>query len=169
MGTAVADGRHDFDFLFGQWNVRNQRLRHPLSGSTEWYEFSSTVTEMPLLGGLANLEQYDALEAGDRSIHAVAMRLYDVASHRWSIYWGTAGQGAFETPVIGRFEDGVGSFYNREQFEGRDVVVRFTWSQIDANHCRWEQAFSADDGRSWEVNWTMDFTRAEASAGAVQK
>ena len=24
---------------------------------------------------------------------------------------------------------------------------------------RWEQAFSADGGATWEVNWVMEFTR----------
>src|SRR5262245_21643118 len=32
------DGQHDFDFLFGKWNVTVRRLKNPLHGSTEWYE-----------------------------------------------------------------------------------------------------------------------------------
>jgi hypothetical protein len=25
--------------------------------------------------------------------------------------------------------------------------------------CRWEQAYSADGGKTWETNWIMEFTR----------
>jgi hypothetical protein len=38
--------------------------------------------------------------------------------------------------------------------------VRFLWLISDQNHARWEQAFSYDD-RTWETNWTADFTRAD--------
>jgi hypothetical protein len=158
--VAAVDGRHDFDFLFGHWNIRNRRLRNPLSGSTEWHKFASTSTEAPLLGGLGNLEQYDAPEAPGRAIHAVAVRLFDVTSRKWSIYWSTVGSGAFSIPTVGSFTDGVGHFYDHEEYKGRPIVVRFTWTRGDDAHCRWEQAFSANDGRTWETNWIMAFTRA---------
>lgn len=159
-GATVIDGRHDFDFLFGRWKIRNRRLRHPLTGSSEWYEFDSTSSESPLLGGLANLEQYDAPETATGPIHAVALRLYDERSHQWSIYWSTAGSGVFGVPTVGTFKDGVGSFFDREEYTGRPILLRFTWKQNGPSSCRWEQAFSADDGEIWEVNWIMDFTRA---------
>lgn len=158
--VAAVDGRHDFDFLFGHWSIRNRRLRNPLSGSTEWYEFASTSTEAPLLGGLGNLEEYNAPEAPGGAIHAVAVRLFDVTSRKWSIYWSTVGSGAFSIPTVGSFKVGVGHFYDHEAYKGRPIVVRFTWARISDTHCRWEQAFSADDGRAWETNWIMDFTRA---------
>ncbi len=158
--AAVADGRHDFDFLFGHWKIRNRRLRHPLTGSREWYEFDSTSSESPLLGGLANLEQYDAPETPTGPIHAVAMRLYDTKAGNWSIYWSTAGGGVFGVPTVGAFKDGAGLFFDREEYNGRSIQVRFTWKHDGPSSCRWEQAFSPDDGRSWEVNWIMNFTRA---------
>ena len=159
--ATLADGRYDFDFLFGRWSVRNRRLRHPLSGSNEWYEFESSSSESPVLGGLGNLEQYDAPHTPNGPIHAVAVRLYDEKSRRWSIYWSTSGSGAFAIPTIGSFKDGIGTFYDRETYNGCPIVVRFTWAHDGPSSCRWEQAFSDDDGKTWEVNWIMEFTRCQ--------
>ena len=41
------------------------------------------------------------------------------------------------------------------------ILVRFLWSDITPTTCRWEQAFSVDDGATWEVNWIMESTRIE--------
>jgi hypothetical protein len=150
---------HKFDFLFGRWNVRNRRLRNPLTGSDDWYEFDSTASETPLLDGMGNLEQWDAPEAPTGPIHAVALRLFNAETAEWSIYWSTRGSGIFNPPVSGSFEGGVGTFVSREDYNGQPIVVRFTWSPIDETSARWEQAFSADDGATWEVNWIMDFSR----------
>ena len=154
------DGRHDFDFLFGRWSVSNRRLRRPLSGSHEWYEFEAAASETPLLDGEANLEQWDAPDA-PKPIHALALRLYNRETGRWSIYWSNAGSGEFSIPTVGSFKDGVGLFYDREEFENRPILVRFRWSRQSDSACRWEQAFSIDDGKTWEDNWIMDFTRLE--------
>jgi hypothetical protein len=62
--------------------------------------------------------------------------------------------------MVGRFENGLGTFYAEHMFEGKPVRVRFLWSRPSEQTCRWEQAFSADGGRSWETNWIMDFSRA---------
>lgn len=151
---------HDFDFLFGRWSVENRRRRKPLSGSNDWYEFAGTTVEAPILGGYGNIEHYDAPDA-PAPIHAVAVRLFDSKTGQWSIYWSTAGSGAFIAPTVGTFEDGIGRFYSREDFEGRPIVVRFLWTHESAAMARWEQAFSGDDGATWETNWIMNFSREE--------
>lgn len=161
--TNVSDDSHGFDFLFGHWSIHNRMLRHPLSGSHEWHEFEATSTESPVLGGEGNLEQYNAPNGLHGPIHAVAMRLYDRKSGQWSIYWSTVGTGSFGVPTAGKFENGVGLFYDHEDYNGRPIVVRFTWTHSDENHCRWEQAFSADGGTTWEPNWIMEFTRSSST------
>ena len=153
----MSSGAHDFDFLFGRWSVANRRRRNPLTGSDDWYEFSGMATEEPILGGLGNIEHWDAPDA-PTPIHAVAVRLYNEQTHQWSIYWSTAGSGSFLIPTVGSFENGVGTFYDREEYNGRPIVVRFLWTHENSTACRWEQAFSADDGTTWETNWIMDFS-----------
>ena len=155
----AAQGSHAFDFLLGQWKIHNRRLRHPLTGSSDWYEFKSTSTESSLLGGQGNLEQYDTPETTAGPIHAVAVRLYNAERDQWSIYWSTVGSGAFGVPTVGGFKDDVGLFFDHEEFNGRKILVRFAWTHSGRSSCRWEQAFSPDEGETWEVNWIMDFSR----------
>ena len=65
-----------------------------------------------------------------------------------------------DTPVLGRFENGVGKFYAEDTFKGKPIRVRYVWTQTSGMP-HWEQAFSSDAGASWETNWTMDFAKAK--------
>ncbi|HEV7178367.1 MAG TPA: hypothetical protein VGN11_00740 [Candidatus Baltobacteraceae bacterium] len=156
---ALRDGQHDFDFIFGSWNVHHRRLVRPLTGSNEWYEFDGTSVQRPVWGGKANLEEQD-LHSPLGRFEGLALRLYDQELRQWSIYWGTVKDGLTTVPMIGSFTDGVGEFLDREIFEGTPIMCRYLWSHSSPSQARWEQAFSTDDGITWETNWTMDFTRA---------
>ena len=67
---------------------------------------------------------------------------------------------AIDVPVIGGFENGVGTFHADDTLDGRPIRIRFHWLGTDGNTPRWEQAFSSDGGATWETNWIMQFTRA---------
>lgn len=151
------DGRHDFDFLHGTWRVRNRRLQQRLVGCTAWDTFEARVACQPLLGGIANLETHETRWNGGTL--GLALRLYSPQARRWSIYWANGADGTLEPPVQGGFDGDVGLFFGDDVHDGRPVRVRFTWTRLDADHARWEQAFSADGGGTWETNWLMDFAR----------
>jgi hypothetical protein len=158
------DGQGDFDFFMGTWTVQNRRLERPLSGSDRWYEFRGTAQARPVWGGAANVDEVD-FDSPLGRIEGLTLRLYDQTERTWSLYWGTRKNGLSVIPNVGRFDDnGVGEFFDREEFEGKPIVCRYRWFGITPVSCRWEQAFSIDDGATWEVNWTMEFTRT-ASAG----
>jgi len=154
------DGTHDFDFLAGKWRVHHRRLRRPLSGANDWYEFEGSAVERTLWEGRANLEEIEAEMPGGR-LRALALRLYDPGSRQWSIHWSNSATGTLDRPMIGEFRDGRGLFVCQEVFDGRAVLQRFIWTSSGPDACRWEQAYSADCGASWETNWIMEFTRAE--------
>jgi hypothetical protein len=157
--TAVRDGRRDFDFLMGRWHVHSKRLKQPLSGNAEWYEFYGVAHARPVWGGSANFDEYDFDHPGER-IQGATLRLYDSQTHQWSIYWATAKRGLVPIATVGSFNDeGVGEFFDREVFDGKPIVCRYRWTHSGDDVCRWEQAFSTDDGQTWETNWIMDFTR----------
>jgi len=153
------DGQADFDFVIGSWTVHNRRLRHPLTGFDSWNEFEATSVARKIWGGLANMDEYEGDSPSGR-IRGMTLRLYDPKAHQWRLYWSNAANGRLDTPMVGEFKDGRGEFYDQETWEGRSIYVRFIWSGITPTSCHWEQAFSADGGRTWETNWTMDFTRA---------
>jgi hypothetical protein len=151
---------HDFDFLPGRWTVHHRRLKERLAGSDKWEEFDGTSTAWPLLGGAGNIDD-NVLELPEGTYRAITLRSFDPVANRWSIWWlDGRNPGVLDPPVVGRFEDGVGTFIGRDTFRGRPILVRFLWSTISDTTWRWEQAFSPDDGASWEVNWVMELTRA---------
>lgn len=165
MTALPTSSAHDFDFIHGNWRVRHRRLRTRLAGCTEWIEFDGLSSTRPLLDGSANVED-NTLDLPGDAYRAVTLRVFDPASGRWSIWWldGRCPD-RLDVPVTGGFVDGRGAFFADDTFEGRPIRVRFRWlvHDADAARCeqaRWEQAFSEDDGLTWETNWTMDFTRA---------
>jgi hypothetical protein len=154
------DGQHDFDFEFGRWKGHNRRLLKPLTGSNTWVEFDSTVIAKPIWDGRANM---DELEADTPSGHmeGLTVRTYNTKTHQWSIYWANQAAGVMALPAtVGKFRaDGHGDFFDQEEINGQSVIVRFRWTVKNHDTARWEQAFSADGGTTWETNWIADFTR----------
>ena len=150
-------GENDFDFFIGNWRVHHRRLKERLAANQDWVEFDGTCTSRKILGGLGNMDD-NVLNLPDDTYTAVTVRTYDRANERWSIWWfDSRNPGHLDPPVVGRFENGVGTFYADDNFNGKPIRIRFLWNQnADAPH--WEQAFSADGGKTWETNWTMDFT-----------
>jgi hypothetical protein len=152
------DGRRDFDFIIGRWQVHNRRLERPLSGCTAWYEFEGRTIEHALWDGQANLEEYNAV-GPTGAIRGLALRVYDPAAAQWTIHWSNSATGTLDRPMTGEFDGARGVFYGQDVYEGRLVLLRFLWTSTDSASARWEQAFSADGGTHWETNWIMEFTR----------
>jgi hypothetical protein len=155
------DGQHDFDYAVGTWHIHLKRLKKRLVGSTEWIDLDGTVACRKILDGKAEVEEMN-VESADKAMHiqGLAVRLYNPKSHQWSIYWGDASDGVMEqNPMVGQFTDGRGEFYNQQMFEGRAVYARFTWTGMTTNTPHFEQAFSADGGKTWETNWITNQTK----------
>jgi hypothetical protein len=150
---------HDFDFYMGSWRVHHRRLRERLAGNDEWDEFDGTSVAWPLLDGAGNVDD-NVLELPSGTYRAVSLRSFDPATSQWSIWWlDGRNPRSIEPPVVGGFENGVGTFIGDDTFHGKPILVRFIWSDITATTCRWEQAFSPDGGATWEVNWVMESSR----------
>lgn len=145
----------DFDFLQGEWSVQNRRLRKRNVGSADWDEFPSTARFWCLLDGVANVDEFDCTARGFKGM---SLRALDSATEIWAIWWISSMTGTLLPPVHGGFVRDTGCFVGKDVDDGHPVLVGFTWFR-DAPSPRWEQAFSYDEGESWEVNWTMQFRK----------
>lgn len=158
--TNQRDGQNDFDFEIGTWKTSLKRLQKPLTGSTAWVEYEGTTVVRKVWDGRANLVELDVKSSAGR-IEALSLRLYNPESRQWSLNFANVKGGVMTTPTIGEFKNGRGEFYSQETFNGRAILVRFVISDVTPNSCRFEQAFSDDGGKTWEVNWVAVDTRVK--------
>jgi hypothetical protein len=158
------DGRHDFDFVPGVWQMRNRKLVNALDPDCdEWVEFDSVSTGDIRLYGLGNTDRMlvESMPPGGRPYEGMTLRLFDPQEKVWRIWWTSSRYpGVLDPPVVGRFEeDGVGRFYSDDVVNGIPVKVRFEWSDTTTDTPKWNQAFSFDDGQIWKPNWYNWFVR----------
>lgn len=154
------DGQRDFDFEIGTWTTHLTRLRRPLTGSTDWVEHEGTSVVRKIWGGRANLVELDVDGPGGH-LEGLSLRLYNTETRQWSLNFASVGDATMTPPAFGAFTDGRGEFYGQETLNGQPIVVRFVISDLTAVSCRFEQAFSADGGGTWETNWIAIDTRVE--------
>lgn len=160
--TARTGDVHDFDFIAGEWTVTNRRLNARGVGSGDWDEFPASVCGELYLGGVVDV---DEIRFPSKGWAGVTVRAFDREKRQWSIYWINSRTGVMYPPVVGGFVGDRGEFYGEDEDDGRHVWVRFVWTRRGPDRASWEQAFSYD-GRTWEVNWTNEFTRADPSSCA---
>jgi hypothetical protein len=156
--ASVRDGQHDFDFEIGTWKTHLKRLLHPLTGSTTWVEYEGTSVVRKIWEGRANLVELVA-DGPAGHFECLNLRLYNPQSHQWSLNFASSAGGTLGQPTIGEFKNGRGEFFDQEPFNGRAILVRFVISDITPTSCRFEQAFSDDGGKTWEINWVATDTR----------
>jgi len=159
--AAHHDGGHDFDFLIGDWKAHVRRLPERLVGSTQWVEYDGISNHKKLLDSNANFEQFE-VQGHDKGQHikAQTLRLYNPESQQWSIYLVDLDKGTLGTPpMVGQFTGKRGEFYDQEDYKGQAILVRFTWIDVSPQAAHMDQAFSADGGKTWEVNWICELSR----------
>jgi hypothetical protein len=157
--TAFADdASHDFDFLIGSWKSEQHKLKKRLANNNEWEHFSSDIRVKKLPAGLGNIDELDMPTAT-----GLTLRLFNPKTQLWSIYWISSANPVMDTnPVVGRFSGNVGEFFCDDDFEGKKIRVRYTWTNLGNGKATWAQAFSPDGGKSWETNWKAEFTRVSS-------
>ena len=153
------DGQHDFDPLIGSWKYHLKRRLHPLTGSTTWVEFDGTGVCRKVYDG-ASVDQIE-VDGPTGHIEGLTLRVYNSQSHQWRLYWANSKIGILDPPQIGQFKDGHGEFYAQDTINGKTILIRFDWTNTTTNMPHFEQSFSDDGGKTWEVNWITDQTRVQ--------
>jgi hypothetical protein len=155
--AAERDGAHDFDFLIGDWKAHLRQLEKPLTGSTTWTDYDGVSRHHKILNTNSNFEEFEVHSAATgKHKKAQTLRLYDPKTREWNIYLVDADNGTLGLPAtVGKFHDGVGEFYDMELWNGRTILVRYQWRPAKPGP-HFEQAFSTDAGKTWEVNWICD-------------
>jgi hypothetical protein len=165
------DGSKDFDFDFGTWKTHSSRLLRPLTGSKDWADMDGFTVVKKVWGGRANLAEYKA-DGPAGHVELLALRTYNPTTRQWNLNFATPNVGTLGIPGVGEFRNGRADFYDQEPINGKSVLVRFSIWGIAPDTAQSEQAFSADGGKTWEVNWINRYTRvqdAPASGAQPQK
>jgi hypothetical protein len=149
--ASATSSQHDFDYLIGTWKLKNRKLASRLTQSTEWISYESRVEMYQILEGAGNIDKYTE-QASGKPYEGVALRLFDRATRLWSIYWADSNSGKLDPPVVGSFENKIGHFFAKDTYRGRPIIVVFRWDVREPKLPVWSQAFSVDDGKTWEWN-----------------
>jgi hypothetical protein len=166
LEPSAASSQDDFNFLIGPWKIKNEKLRSRLTGTNEWDEFEAAGECRKILTGLGNVDSFVTDKDGEQ-FEGLTLRLFDPKSRLWSIYWADSNAGRLDVPVVGSFEGGFGKFFARDVYAGTEIIIQFVWDKTEPDSPVWSQAFSADDGRTWEWNWFMYFTKAQGAAAGT--
>jgi hypothetical protein len=156
---AERDGQHDFEPLLGSWKYHLKKLLHPLTGSTTWVEFDGTGGCHKIWDGRAELDTFEVDSPDAGHIEGLTLRVYNPQSHQWRLYWANSKVGVLDPPQIGEFKNGRGEFFAQDTINGKVILIRFVWTNMTTSSPHFEQSFSDDGGKTWEVNWITDQTR----------
>ena len=148
----------DFDFFYGSWNVKGKKLKSRLHNSNEWISFAAKLKCSEMIGGYANIEPFYTQTNG-KDFEAFTLRLFDSATKLWSIYYAYPANVSMQNPQVGSFQNNIGWFYARDVWEGKNIIIVYRWDRTDPDKPTMCQAFSADNGKTWEWNYLQSFER----------
>lgn len=152
MTPSATSSERDFDFLIGKWKLKHEKLRTRLNNCKDWDEFETIVEDFKILEGVGNMDVGNAVFDG-KPWEGRTLRLFNPKTKLWSLYWVASNTGVLDPPVVGSFNNGVGHFFTKDTFNGKKIIMMFRWDARDKEHPIWSQAFSPDNGKTWEWNW----------------
>jgi hypothetical protein len=156
--ASATSSKNDFDYLVGNWNIRNRTLKEHLVGSDEWEEFNATQEFRLVLLGLGNVDIFHT-KLDRKPFEGLTVRLFDPQTRLWTIYWADSNAMKLDGGKAGSFDGDMGEFFGREVVGGKDVIVKFHWDKRNPKAPIYSRAFTADAGRTWEWNWYSNFSR----------
>ena len=160
QAAAERDGQHDFDPLIGKWKYHLKRRVNPLTGSNTWVDLQGTGVCFKIWDGRAQLDTLE-VDGPTGHIEGLTLRTYNPQSHQWRLSWANSKTGILDPPQIGQFKDGRGEFFAQDTINGKTILIRYAWTDLTTKSPHFEQSFSDDGGKTWEVNWITDQVRTD--------
>jgi hypothetical protein len=154
--ASATSSPNDFDFLVGKWKMHNRHLNKRLADCKDWTEFDSSDENMKILNDTADMDTYSTTEFPGQEgklFQGLTIRLFNPKTRLWSLYWVASNTGVIDPPVVGSFENGVGHFFGKDTLNGKLIIVMFRWDARNKDRPAWGQAFSPDNGKTWEWNF----------------
>lgn len=158
----IAEKQRQFDFWLGEWDV-NLRVRQK---DLSWKDqHRSTARIYSILGGKAILELWSE---GERGLNGYSLRYYNPAKNKWDMWlnWPSNNQSATNGMECVFRHNRAECFSKRKIDPGTNLISRYTFSDVQANSIRWDDAYSRDEGKTWSSNWIMEFSRRSKAAPA---
>ncbi|MGH8890377.1 MAG: hypothetical protein ACRDV3_11575 [Acidothermaceae bacterium] len=146
----------DFDFLQGWFDVSGRRLRDPLDPSSSWDDVPASSSSIVLFDGAVSI---DEMWFPTEQRFGMSLRLFDPESQTWTVRWLDSRGDGLQPAVEGHWAAGRCWFTGPDSYRGRPLLASYSWSDVTETNARWEQCFSIDEGRTWQPNWVMRFTR----------
>jgi hypothetical protein len=159
--TVRHDGAHDFDFNVGVWKTEIHRVLDPLTGSKHAIDLRGMVTVRALWDGRAQIEEIEA-DGPAGHMRGMTLFLYDPAARQWSQTFASNAGGPLSGGLVGSFDGGRGELIGTDTFDGRTILIRAVWSDIQADSHRFEETYSDDGGKTWTPAFTARLTRVKA-------
>jgi hypothetical protein len=162
IAASASSSQNDFLFLIGKWKMHNRRLNRRLENCKDWTEFESTDENSKVLSGIGDIDTYKTIEMPGMAgtpFEGFTLRIFNPRTRLWSLYWVANNTGVLDPPQVGSFENNVGHFFAKDNYKGKNVIVVFRWDARDKNKPVWSQAYSADNGKTWEWNWYASVRR----------
>ena len=151
----------DFDYLIGKWTMKNKHLNARLQNCKEFTEFESSVENHAGLEGMGNFDVVRRQLPDGTVYEGRTIRTFDPQTKLWRLYWMDSKGGPIDPPQIGSFHNGVGLFFAKDYQVGRPVIIVFRWDKTNPDRPVWGQAFSDDNGKTWEWNYSNTSYRAK--------
>ena len=149
-----SDGARHFDFWIGEWEVNLRTLQDDLT-FRDWARAKASVYS--ILGGKGILELWDS-----KPIKGFSLRYYDSTSKQWEVWidWPEPNHSHLSS-LEGGFRHGRGEFVDVSPgADGQVITSVHSFSDVTPFSLRWEDRYSADNGKTWARHREMEFTRS---------
>jgi hypothetical protein len=131
-----------FDFWLGEWDA-------------SWGDTLHGVNRISKRWDSVVVEEFDGKPGMPLEGHSVSA--YDQNAKLWKQTW-VDNQGSY-LDFAGGFADGKMTLARSFQKDGKTIHQRMVWFDITPAKFKWNWERSLDGGKTWEVQWAIDYTK----------